>query len=178
MPIKLMRLLVLCTLTLTLAGCIFSSKPLFDIGKGATDLPVGLFLVKSSAEPDTKKAPFKLERHGSLYLYGDGEGKQQEKIILSFHSIGDAFYLVMAIQPGLPIRYGVLDARSKDKLMFSYLQCTHMPDAYIPQPHIFGNERCNATDGERLIAIANRYKADMMANRIEASRLYEYVPAS
>jgi hypothetical protein len=175
---KFMRLLVVCTVTLTLAGCIFSTKPLFDVSKGATDLPVGLFLVKSSAESDSKKTLVKLERHGSLYLYGDGEDKAKEKVILSFHSIGDAFYLVTVIQPGLPIRYGLLDARSKDKLMLTYLQCTHMPDAYIPQPNLFGNERCNAADSERLLAIANRYKADMMANRIDGSRLYEYVPGS
>jgi hypothetical protein len=172
MSTKFMRAAVLCTMLVALTGCIFSRKPVFDIAKGATDLPVGLFEMRTP----TDKHVVKLARHGSLYLYGDGQEKEQDKMILSFHAIGDAFYLVTAISPGGPINYGVLDRRSQDKLTFVLLDCADStPADLVPAPNAKGTERCNANDGERLTAIANRYKADMMAKRIEASRLVEYV---
>jgi hypothetical protein len=172
MPTKFMRAAVLCSLLLALTGCIFSSKPVFDIAKGATDLPVGLFEMRTPIN----KHIVRLERHGSLYLYVDGQEKEQDKIILSFRAIGDAFYLVTAISPGGPINYGVVHRRSQDKLTLVLLDCADStPADLVPVPNAKGAERCNAADGERLTAIANRYKADMMANRIEASRLLEYI---
>jgi hypothetical protein len=172
MPSKLVRAVLLCTVTLALAGCLLFNKPVLDIGKGATDLPEGLFAQRT----DSGKKVFRMERHARLYLYGDSEGKSNEKLILSFHPIGDAFFIVVVMQPGAPIYYGVLDARSKDRYLFTSLECSHMPDAYVAQPSKKGSERCNVTDGERLIAIANRYKADMMAGQTEPSRATEYVP--
>jgi hypothetical protein len=166
-----MRAALLCTLTLALTGCIFSRRPLFDIGKGATDIPVGRFELKSP----TDKSSVQMARHGKLYLYGDD--KNLEKAIVSFHPIGDGFYLAMAVVPGGPIHYGVLDARSKDKLPFVLLECSDTtPRDLIPTPDAKDFERCNATDRRRLIAIADRYKSDMMANRIAASKLFEYTP--
>jgi hypothetical protein len=169
MPTKFMRAALLCALMLALTGCIFSRKSLFDISKGATDIPVGRFELRSAAD----KSSIQTARHGNLYLYGDD--KSPEKAILSFHPIGDGFYLTTAILPGGPIHYGVLDARSKDKLPFTLLECTSTtPPDLVPAPDADAFERCNAADRERLTAIANRYKADMMASRIPASKLFEY----
>ncbi len=171
MPTKFMRAVLLCTVAFALTGCIFSNKPVFDISKGATDLPEGLFEMKTSSD----KQVVKLVRHGNLYVYGDGEEKEMDKVILSFRAIGDGSYLVTAISPGRPINYGVLHRRSPDKLTFVLLDCDpKAPTDLVPAPDAKGHERCNATNGERLTAIANRYKADMVANRIEASKVVEY----
>lgn len=108
-----------------------------------------------------------------LVVYGDG--KSQEKAILSFHALGEGFYLATVILPGGPIHYGVLDARSKDKLPLALLECSSTtPPDLVPAPDAEAFERCKAADRERLTAIANRFKADMMANRIPASKLFEY----
>lgn len=164
MPTRFMRAVLLCTMMLALAGCIFSRTPLFDITKGATDLPAGRF------EGNSERGKFTVElaRHGKLYIYRD----DHDTAILSFHAVGDAFYLVQVIPPGRPINYGVLDARSQDKLPFMFLECADAtPPDLVPGPDARGSDRCMAADRERLTAIANRYKADMMANRIEASKL-------
>jgi hypothetical protein len=151
---------------LALTGCIFSRKPLFDIREGATDIEVGRFEGKSTSETFT----FEVVRHGNLYITGD----ERDPAILSLHGIGDGFYLVTVILPGSPINYGVLDGRSRERLLFAFLRCFRMPDELVPSPDAEGHERCNATDGERLVAIAKRYKADMMANRLEPSAVSEY----
>ena len=38
-----MRVVLPCTMMLALAGCIVSQSPIFDLSKGATDLPTGRF---------------------------------------------------------------------------------------------------------------------------------------
>jgi hypothetical protein len=159
-------------MTLALAGCIFSRSSVFDLRKGATDLPEGRFESRSGGKPPSDKTTIEMTRHGNLYVYGD-ESAGNDAVILSFHAIGDRFYLVAAMPPGRPISYGVLDARSPDRLPFVLLECDYRTDL-VPSPEAQGHERCNATDRGRLIAIANRYKADMMANKVEPSRLYEY----
>jgi hypothetical protein len=167
MPTKFMRAVLLCTMLLALAGCIFSRGPIFDISKGATDLPTGRFEGRSGAD----KFTVELARHGNLYLYSDS----RETAILSFHAIGDGFYLVIVIPPGRHIYYGVVDARSQDKLPFTFLECgDSTPADLVPGPDAKGPDRCVAADRQRLTAIANRYKADMMANRIEASKVQEF----
>ena len=112
-----------------------------------------------------------MARHGNLYIYKDSHNTA----ILSFHAIGGGFYLVTVIPPGGHINYGVLDARSQDKLPFTFLECADdTPADLVPGPDAKGPDRCVAADRERLIAIANRYKANMMANRIEASKLQQF----
>jgi hypothetical protein len=167
MPTKFMRVVLLCTMMLALPGCIFSRAPLLDITRGATDLPTGRF----EGSSESGKFTVEMARHGNLYIYKDSH----DTAILSFHAIGDGFYLVTVIPPGRPINYGVLDARSQDKLPFSLLECADAtPADLVPGPDAKGGDRCMAADRERLTAIANRYKADMMANRIEASKLQEF----
>ena len=48
------------------------------------------------------------------------------------------------------------------------------PADLVPGPDAKGADRCVAGDRARLLAIANRYKASMMANGIEASKLQEF----
>jgi hypothetical protein len=168
---RLTRAVVLCAMVLALTGCIFSRGPIFDISKGATDLPAGRFEVKSGQD----KSTVELARHGSLYLYSDGDSP--DTAILSFHGIGDEFYLVVAMPPGRDINYGVVDARSHDRLAFTFLECgDDTPTELVPGPDTKGLDRCVADDRERLIAIANHYKADLLADRIEVSKLQEFAP--
>jgi hypothetical protein len=167
MPTKFMRAVLLCTMMLTLGGCIFSRAPLFDITSGATDLPTGRF----EGSSPSGKYTVEMARHGNLYIYKD----KDETAILAFHAIGDGFYLVTVIPPGRHIHYGVIDARSQDKLLFSFLECADdTPADLVTGPDAKGADRCLAADRERLTAIANRYKANMVANRIEASKLQEF----
>jgi len=161
---KFMRAVLLCTLLVALSGCVFSRGPLFDIAKGVTDLPVGRFEGKTHSD----KYSIEMTRHGNLYIYSDS----RDTTILSFHAIGERFYLVVVIPPGRPINYGVLDARSQDELSFTFLECgDSTPADLVPGPDAKGDDRCIAGDRARLIAIANRYKAEMMANRLDASKL-------
>ena len=164
---KFMRAALLCTMVLALAGCIVSQSPIFDLSKGATDLPTGRFEGKAG---DNKFA-IEIVRQGNLYIYSDS----RDTTILSFHAIGERFYLVVVIPPGRPINYGVVDARSQDKLPFIFLECSDdTPADLVPGPDAKGSDRCVAGDRERLLAIANRYKASMMANGIDASKLQEF----
>ena len=79
------------------------------------------------------------------------------------------------IPPGRPINYGVVDARSQDKLPIAFLDCgDDTPADLVPGPDAKGPDRCVAGDRERLLAIANRYKASIMVNGIEASKLQEF----
>jgi hypothetical protein len=175
MPTKLMRAVLLCTMALALSGCLFSRASVFDLRTGVTDLPTGRFELRSGDRPPGHKtATVEVTRHGNLYVYRD-ESAGTDAAVLSFHAIGDKFYLVVAIPAGKPIYYGVVDARSPDKLPFVLMDCDpKAPDDLVAQPAAKGVERCNATNRERVIAIADRFKADMLANRIEASRLFEY----
>jgi hypothetical protein len=167
MPTMFMRALLLCTMTLALAGCIFSRGTIFDLSKGAADLPTGRFEGRSGDNTFTVK----IERQGNLYIYSDS----RDTTLLSFHAIGEGFYLAVVIPPGRPVNYGVVDARSQDKLPFTFLECgDDTPADLVPGPDAKGPDRCIAGDRERLLAIANRYKASMMANGIEASKLQEF----
>lgn len=167
MPTKFMRAVLVCTMLLALPGCIFSNGPLFDITRGATDIPTGRFEGKAP----NGKSTVEMARHGNLYIHKD----DRDTAILSFHAIGDGFYLVSVIPPGRPINYGLLDARSPAKLAFTFLECGDTtPADLVPGPDAKGSDRCLANDRERLKAIANRYKADMMAHRIDASKITEY----
>ena len=164
---KFVRAVLLCTMMLALAGCIFSRGAIFDLSKGATDIPAGRFEVKSPSD----KFTVELTRHGNLYIYTDN----RDTVILSFQAIGGGFYLVVVIPPGRHIHYGVLDARSQDKLPFTFLECADdTPADLVPGPDAKGPDRCIAADRERLTAIASRYKANMMADRIEASKLQTF----
>jgi hypothetical protein len=163
--------LVLYAMALALTGCIFSRGPIFDISKGATDVPAGRFEMKSGQGRSTVE----LARHGSLYLYTNGDSR--DTAILSFHGIGDGFYIVVVMPPGRDINYGVLDARSHDRLAFTFLECgDDTPAELVPGPDTKGPDRCAAGDRERLIAIANHYKADLSAGGIEVSKLQEFTP--
>ena len=93
---------------LALAGCIVSQSPIFDLSKGATDLPTGRFERRSGDD----KFTVEIARQGNLYIYSDGDSR--DTTILSFHAIGEGFYLVVVIPPGRPINYGVVDARLQD----------------------------------------------------------------
>jgi len=167
MPTTLMRAVLLCTMMLALAGCILSRSPIFDLSTGATDLPTGRFEGRSG----DNKFTVEIARQGNLYIYSD----RRDTTILSFHAIGDGFYLVVVIPPGRPINYGVVDARSQDKLPFTFLECgDDTPADLVPGPDAKGPDRCVAGDRERLLAIANRYKASMMANGIEGSKRQEF----
>ena len=119
------------------------------------------------------KLTVEIARQGNLYIYSDGDS--HDTTILSFHAIGEGFYLVVVIPPGRPINYGVVDARSQDKLPFTFLECgDDTPADLVPGPDAKGADRCVAGDRARLLAIANRYKVSMMANGIEASKLQEF----
>jgi hypothetical protein len=169
MLIRSMRAVVVCALMLVLAGCIFSRGPIFDIGKGAIDLPTGRFEERAGDE----KSLAELAQHGNLYLYSTGDSR--DTTILSFHGIGDGFYLAVVIPPGRDIYYGVIDARLHDKLPFTFLECgDDTPAELVPGPDAKGTDRCVAGDRERLLAIAKRYKDDMLAGRIEAAKMQEF----
>jgi hypothetical protein len=154
---------------LALAGCIFSVKPVFDPSKGATDIAPGRFEIGTGPE----KRGFQLTRHGSVYVYRDDNTRANDSVVvLSFHAIGDGFYLLQTIPQDTPVGYAVVDARARDEIRFSWLDClTDTPADRLPSPDAKGRDRCRATDPERLTAIAGRYKADLLANRIEASNV-------
>jgi|KBSSwiStaDraftv2_1062776.scaffolds.fasta_scaffold95159_3 hypothetical protein len=114
-----------------------------------------------------------LVRHGNLYLYSTGDSR--DTTILSFHGIGDGFYLAVVIPPGRDIYYGVIDARLHGKLPFTFLECgDDTPAELVPGPDAKGTDRCVAGDRDRLLAIAKRYKDDMLAGRIEAAKMQEF----
>ena len=140
------RAVLLCTMMLALAGCIVSQSPIFDLSKGATDLPTGRFERRSG----DNKFTVEIARQGNLYIYSDGDSR--DTTILSFHAIGEGFYLVVVIPPGRPINYGVVDARSQDKLPFTFLECgDDTPADLVPGPDAKGADRCVAGDRARLL---------------------------
>ena len=120
---------------LALAGCIVSQSPNLRLEQGRHDLPTGRFERRSGDDKFTVETA----RQGNLYIYSD-------TMILSFHAIGEGFYLVIVISPGRPINYGVVNARSQDKLPFTFLECgDDTPADLVPGPDAKGPDRCVAT---------------------------------
>jgi hypothetical protein len=55
----------------------------------------------------------------------------------------------VVIPPGRPINYGVVDARSQDKLPFALLECgDDTPAELVPGPDAKGPDRCVAAQVE------------------------------
>jgi len=56
---------------------------------------------------------------------------------------------------------------------YSWLE-KNRPAELVPGPDAKGTDRCVAGDRDRLLAIAKRYKDDMLAGRIEAAKMQEF----
>lgn len=166
--------------TLALAGCIESAEPLFPLEDGAVGIPTGTFqLVANSDNTSTVT----LARQGKLYTYSTtGHARP---FIVSFHPIGDDFFIAMMVPfgtdffvSGSEVRYGILDARSKARFAFVAFDCADVTPAELGVSTTADKTResCTLKDRERLLNIANSYKSKILKTPGAVRNLNVYEP--